>query len=67
MDYLGKRDRYLVIEKLDYYKISTYEHGEVISGVEPKDRYRAGVLVSVVMRRDEGRYGQLWRVLGIYL
>ena len=55
-----------VIEKLDY-KISTYEHGKVISGLEPKDRKRAGVLVSVVMRRDEGRYGQLWRVLGIYL
>ncbi len=35
VDYLGKRDRYLVIEKLDY-KISTYEHGKVISGLGPK-------------------------------
>ena len=66
MDYLGKRDRHLMIENLDY-KISTYEHGKVISGLEPKDRYRVGVLVSVVMRRDKGRYGQLRRVLGIYL
>ena len=60
----GKRDRYLVIEKLDY-KISTYEHGKVISGLEPKDRKRAGVLVSWscdVMKEDTDNVACTWNL-----